>query len=120
MASMIALILKKQGSEFSLIIIVAIVTMISAYLLSNIVLSLDFINKIISGANINSGYIKILLKCIGICFLTEFTCDCCKDASQSAISGAVLLCGRVCVLITALPLFSEFLSFAVQLSGGSV
>ena len=43
-----------------------------------------------------------------------------KDASQNALSSAVLISGRICVLITALPLFEEFLNLALMLSGGEV
>ena len=120
MASLLALILKKQGSEYSVIITLSTITLILVYILSNITLSLDTVQKIFEKSNFNSDYLRILLKCIGICFITEFTCDCCKDASQSALSGTVLLCGRICVLLTALPLFSSFLDIALRLSGGSV
>ena len=94
--------------------------MIFVYILSSIVVSVDYIKGIFDRTEINKSYLTILLKCIGICFITEFTCDCCKDASQQALSGTVLLCGRISVLITALPLFTEFLSIALRLSGGSV
>lgn len=120
MASLLALILKKQGSEYSVIITLSTITLILVYILSNITLSLDTVQKIFEKSNFNSDYLRILLKCIGICFITEFTCDCCKDASQSALSSTVLLCGRICVLLTALPLFSSFLDIALRLSGGSV
>ena len=119
-ASLLAVILKKQGMEYSFILTICAVTMIFVYILSSIVVSVDYIKGIFDRTEINKSYLTILLKCIGICFITEFTCDCCKDASQQALSGTVLLCGRISVLITALPLFTEFLSIALRLSGGSV
>ncbi|MBE6737200.1 MAG: hypothetical protein E7566_00890 [Ruminococcaceae bacterium] len=119
-ASLLAVILKKQGMEYSFILTICAVTMLFVYILSSIVVSVDYIKGIFDRTEINKSYLTILLKCIGICFITEFTCDCCKDASQQALSGTVLLCGRISVLITALPLFTEFLSIALRLSGGSV
>ena len=118
--SVLALMLKKHGSELSFILAVCSVTLIAAYILSCVVLSIEEIKNIIQKSQINSRYIEIILKCVGICFLTEFSCDCCKDAAQSALSGVVLLSGRICILITALPLFTEFLDFALGLSGGSI
>lgn len=118
--SVLALMLKKHGSELSFILAVCSVTLIAAYILSCVVLSIEEIKDIIQKSQINSRYIEIILKCVGICFLTEFSCDCCKDAAQSALSGVVLLSGRICILITALPLFTEFLDFALSLSGGSI
>ena len=118
--AVLALMLKKHGSELSFILAVCSVTLIAAYILSCVVLSIEEIKNIIQKSQINSRYIEIILKCVGICFLTEFSCDCCKDAAQSALSGVVLLSGRICILITALPLFTEFLDFALSLSGGSI
>lgn len=119
-ASILAVLLKKQGSEYSFILTVCSVTLIVTYVLSSVVLSLTSVREIFQKTNLNNRYIEILLRCVGICFLTEFSCDCCKDASQSALSGVVLMAGRICVLITSLPLFTEFLNLALSLSGGRI
>ena len=120
LSSLLALLLKKQGSDLSVILVLCTVTLIISYILSDIALSVDAVKEIFKQTDMNSDYLKVLLKCIGICFITEFTCDCCKDASQSALCGTVLLCGRICVLLTALPLFTSFLDISLKLSGGSV
>ena len=119
-ASLVALILKRQGSEYTLIISVCAVVLILVYVLSSVTLSIDYVKTLFSNSYIDSVYLQTLLKCMGICFVTEFTCDCCKDASQLALSGTVLLCGRICVLVAAMPLFTEFLSVSMELSGGRV
>lgn len=118
--SFLAVVLNKHGCEYSFILTIASVTMIFIYILSNVVLSIEYIEDIFKKTSINTEYIAILLKCIGICFVTEFSFDCCKDASAQALSGIVLLCGRISVLVTALPLFTEFLGITLQLSGGKV
>ena len=119
-ASLVALMLKKNGVEFSFILTISAVSLILVYVMSSVVLSLDFVRSLTEDSLIKTSYLEILLKCMGICFLTEFTCDCCKDASQNALSGVVLLCGRISVLIASMPLFAEFLEVSLQLSGGSV
>ena len=119
-ASVLAVVLKKSGAEYSFILTVCTVCLILAYILSTVVVSVTEIGDIFARSNIKESYVVILLKCVGICFLTEFSCDCCKDASQNALSGVVLISGRICVLITSLPLFKEFLNLAMALSGGEV
>lgn len=119
-ASLVALLLKKNGSEFSFILSVSAVTLILVYVISSFATALDFVRTLADDSLIRTSYLEILLRCMGICFLTEFTCDCCKDASQSALSGVVLLCGRISVLIASMPLFTEFLNVSLELSGGSV
>lgn len=53
---------------------------------------------------INITYITIILKAIGIAYLTQFTAQICRDAGESAIAGKVELIGRVLILAMALPL----------------
>lgn len=118
-ASILAVLLKKQNAEYSIILTVCSVTLILMYLISSVIIAVSGIEDIFAQSSLDVKYIEILLKCVGICFITEFTCDCCKDASQSALSSVVLMSGRICVLLTAFPLFEEFLSLALDLSGGA-
>lgn len=119
-SSVLAVLLKKQNAEYSLILTVCTASLIFVYLISSVIFAVTNIREIFEKSQINTFYIEILLKCVGICFITEFTCDCCKDASQSALSSVVLISGRICVLITAFPLFDEFLSLSLDLSGGGL
>lgn len=118
--AILAVLLKKSNAEYSFILSVCSVVIVLLYVLSFVTSSVSSVFDAFDSALISTSYIQILLKCVGICFITEFTCDCCKDASQAALSNAVLTAGRICVLITALPLFSEFLNLALKLSGGSI
>jgi len=119
-SSVFAVLLKKQNAEYSLILSICGITLIVTYLISSVVIAITDIKEIFSNSSLSLSYLEILLKCVGICFITEFTCDCCKDASQNALSYAVLLSGRLCVLITSLPLFKEFLSLALNITVGAV
>lgn len=117
-SSVLAVLLKKHNAEYSLILTVCAVALIMMYVISSVVVAVSGIEDVFAKSNLNTVYIEILLKCVGICFITEFTCDCCKDASQSALSSVVLMSGRICVLLTSFPLFEEFLSLALDLTGG--
>ncbi len=117
-ASVLSLLLKKQNAEYSLILTVATATLVITCIMSEILIVVSGIKDIMKVAGVNSDYIVILLKCVGICFLTEFSCDCCKDASQNTLSTVVLISGRICILVAAFPLFEEFLSLSLSLSRG--
>lgn len=119
-SSVFAVLLKKYNAEYSLILGICTLTLIISYIISSVVIAVSNIKEIFATSTLSLSYLEILLKSIGICFITEFTCDCCKDASQNALSYAVLFSGRLCVLVTSLPLFKEFLSLALNLTVGAV
>lgn len=66
------------------------------------------------------GDLVILLKSMGICFLTQFASDTCKDAGESALASKVELAGKVSVVLVALPLFQSIASTALSLTGGAL
>lgn len=59
----------------------------------------------------------ILLKVLGICFVTEFTCDCVTEAGLLSLSTNISFAGKILVLMTALPLFQHILDVIVSLAG---
>lgn len=117
-ASVLALVLKKTNAEYSLIITICTASILILYISSAIIDTITGVSEIVESASVNTDYIVILLKCVGICFLTEFTADCCKDAGQAAISNIVVFSGRLCVIVSALPFFTELLSTVALLTGG--
>lgn len=117
-ASILALILKKNNAEYSFILTVCASAILVTYIAGALLEAISGVREIFSASNMSTTYLTLLLKCVGICFLTEFTCDTCKDAGQAALSSIILFGGRIFVLISALPLFSELLSMVTELSGG--
>lgn len=120
LTSLLAVFLRRHNAEYSLILTLCGVTLIILTIIGELVFALDAVRKIVDNASVNIIYVEILLKCVGICFITEFTSDCCKDASQNALSSIVLMTGRIFTLLTAFPMFEEFLGFTMKLSGGKI
>lgn len=117
-ASILAIVLMKNNAEYSIILTVCTCAILVSYIAGALIEAISGVKEIFSASDMSATYLTILLKCVGICFLTEFTCDTCKDAGQAALSNIVLFGGRIFVLISALPLFSELLGMVKELSGG--
>ena len=60
---------------------------------------------------------QILMKTMGICFLTQTAEDVCRDAGESSLGAKIELAGKAAILLLCLPLFRELLSIAVELIG---
>ena len=54
---------------------------------------------------------------LGICLITQFTCDSCRDAGENSLASKVELVGKLAVLGCALPLFENIISCALGLMG---
>lgn len=117
-ASVLAIVLKKNNAEYSFILTVCSSAIIVSCITGVLSETISGINDVFSASGMSESYLAVLLKCVGICFLTEFTCDTCKDAGQAALSNIVLFSGRIMILFSALPLFSKLLDMVTKLTGG--
>ncbi len=118
--AVLSLSIRRYNGEISLIIAIAGCVIIFLSVLLNLSSVFETVKSILATASVRTEYIVILLKAVGICFLTEFACDCCNDAGQRALAGNVSLAGKILVLVTAIPLYEDILNTVLSLTGGAV
>ncbi|MBC3515737.1 SpoIIIAC/SpoIIIAD family protein [Neobittarella massiliensis] len=103
-AAILALTLKKYSPETSLAITIGAGVLIFGYILLTL---LPVIRQVLAVAQLSeqvSQGIQVLLKALGICYITQLAADTCKDAGQQAIATKVELAGKVAVLAIAMPM----------------
>nr|MBP3599034.1 stage III sporulation protein AD [Eubacterium sp.] len=64
---------------------------------------------------IGESYIRIILKMLGIAYLTEFTASICRDAGQNLIAGQVDFFGRVSMILVSIPVLEALLETIAKL-----
>ncbi len=65
----------------------------------------DTAQNIYARSNLDISYFGMLCKAVGIACLSQIGTDICRDCGENAIGTAVELCGRVMLVLLALPLF---------------
>lgn len=114
-SSIFGLTLKKYHPEYSMIISIAAGILILTILFSKISPATSQIKSLIKSAGLSSEYGVILLKTIGICFITQFSSDSCKDAGESSLASKIEVTGKISIILVALPLFEKITSTATKL-----
>ena len=71
----------------------------------------DFVNK----TGLDSKLFSLILKIIGIGYLTEFASNLCIDAGNNAISEKILFAGKICILLLSLPIITNLLNIIIEL-----
>ena len=108
---------KQFKPELALPLCIACGVILIVYIIAAFVPLIDEINTIASNSGINSEYIVIALKAIGICIAVQVASDVCRDAGQTALANKLEMGGKIALLIVSLPLFKEILSLAVKIIG---
>lgn len=118
-SAVIALLLRRQSPQSAMMISVGAGVVIVLSIIKNMVLTADEISAILSAGGISSDYILILLKVLGICFVTEFTCDTVTEAGMLSLSTNISFAGKIMVLLTAMPLFRSVIGLVTDLAGAA-
>lgn len=117
-SAILCVMLKKHNPEYSIVISIAAGVLIFGIVITQIYPAASKIKSIIAATNMSSEYGLILLKCLGICFITQFASDTCKDAGEGALSSKVELAGKITILLSSIPLFEKIMQTVLTLIKG--
>lgn len=110
--------LRKYVPEYAMIINIITGVIVLSIIMSEFLPAVRQIKDLLQVANLPQEYGAILFKSLGVCFLTQFASDSCKDAGEVSLSSKVELSGKIAILIIALPLFEKITKIAISLIGG--
>ncbi|MBR6045809.1 MAG: stage III sporulation protein AD [Ruminococcus sp.] len=65
----------------------------------------ELIGGLIEKTGLDSSYLRIIFKGLGICCIVQISSDCCRDSGHSALASQIELAGKLSLIVTALPLF---------------
>ncbi|MEE1060213.1 MAG: stage III sporulation AC/AD family protein [Ruminococcus sp.] len=117
--AIIAVMIKQKNGEIALMLSISCGVIILVSLLSQVSQIISTVNSIVAVSDMNIEYIKILLKVIGVSFLTEFAVSVCKESGQQGIASNVLLSGKIMITAISLPLYSEILNTVLSITGAT-
>ena len=106
-AVILALSLKSRNPEYSTFISVAVCIVLLFVCVSRMTLT----DKI----RMDSTYLVILVKLIGIAYICEFAASISKDAGYSAVASQIELLGKLTMLVVSLPVFMQVVQTVLSL-----
>lgn len=71
--------------------------------------------QLAEGAQVRPVYLHLVLRAIGIAYLTAIGASLCRDAGEEAIGAVVELAGKVFILLLALPVIAAILDALLRL-----
>ncbi|MDA8442545.1 MAG: stage III sporulation protein AD [Peptococcaceae bacterium] len=116
-ATILIVVVKNQRPEIALQISVVAGIVIFLMVVSKIKAIIDVLNDLANHAGVNSYYLTIILKIVGVAYIAEFGAQVCRDAGEGAIATKVEFAGKIMVLVLALPIIVAILESVVRLIG---
>ena len=112
------LILKQYKPEWGALLRMAVTVVAMGGILSMAGGILSYLQELTEGVGGDAADTwLILLKALGIAFLTETAASICRDSGESGLAGWVEMAGRLELLLLSFPLIRTVLDTAVALLG---
>lgn len=106
-AVFVILLLKVGKPEYAMAVSLASSVLILLYAAGTLTQVVGELKTLFSYISLPEGYLKILLKILGVAYLAEFGSALCKDAGQSAIGGQIELVGKLTILAISMPIVTS-------------
>lgn len=106
-ASIMCKLFSDSGKEYALYIKLAAAAAVMSMIIIFVSPIAETIRSIYSRAGADEEYLTILFKALGICYITQFACDICRDSGENALASQAELAGKISLMIIALPLFES-------------
>lgn len=114
----LSLLLKQYRPEAALGISVLAGGAVTLALVGTLAQPLATVTDWLRQGGVDGETITLLLKALGICFLTQLTADTCRDAGENTLAARAELAGKGALLLLILPLFAQILELAVLFAEG--
>ena len=106
MAVFLAMTLKNIQSEYAMIIGIAACMILFGLSLTKLEVIMESIENLRQYVTI----IGIVLKVVGIAYISEFSANLCKDAGYSGIASQIEMFGKLSILVMSMPVLTTLLT----------
>ncbi len=105
-----ASLLKSTKPELSFAITITGVIVILTFIIDGMKSTISAFSQIAQITGVGNGLIKILLKIVGVGYLTEFSAGVLNDFGSQSIADKVSLGGKITIVILSLPIIQSLLN----------
>lgn len=95
--------------EYAMVVIVGSTILFASYGLTSLKSIVERLVALEDAVGVDKEYLAILLKMVGIAYLTQLVVSLCRDAGNGAVAGQVNMIGKISMLLVSFPVLEALL-----------
>lgn len=103
------MLLKEYHAPSAVFLPLAFGVIVFGQIFEQLAVILETFRQISVRAGVNTLYLAVVFKVIGIAYLGEFTAQICRDSGNTAIAAKIELAAKIIILAMMLPVLSAIL-----------
>ena len=108
-AALLASQLKNMKSDYHIYVMLSAAMVIFFYMYAKIEDMVEAINKIQGYVKLESSYMAVLVKIIGITYIAELASSICKDTGHSTIAAQIEMFAKLSIMAFSMPILLALL-----------
>lgn len=114
-ALFLVLLLKSKREDLAIQISMIAGILIFLYMAQKLTEIKNMLQLFAAKANIDIIYFNIVFKILGIAYISSFCSEICRDAGESNIASKVEFCGKILILLLAVPILMAVLQSILKI-----
>jgi len=110
-AAILSLIVRQYKGEYSLVIQLSGILLVILVALSTISSLFEQITSVMTDSQIDSEFVNLIIKILGISVIIELSADICRDTGNSALASNVEFLGKIIILSMTFPMIKTLVTF---------
>ena len=108
-------LVNKYNADFSVVATVVAGIILLVSIVGYFTDIIDRFEQIVNLTGINDDIFSVVLKVVGLSYITQFSSDICKDFGVGSIAQKVELAGKIAIFTVALPIVSGMINMVMEL-----
>lgn len=115
--AVVAILVKSTKPELAVVITIAGSIILLLFVLEVFRGSISLFTDIAQATGLDATIVKTLLKMVGIGYLVEFSAGILNDFGQNSLADKLIFCGKILILVLAVPILESILALVGELIG---
>lgn len=114
-AAVMALLIKEQKPVFAMLLALIFGVSVFVFLIGKIGAVIAVFEDLAARSQIDTVFLKTILKIVGIAYIAEFGAQIVRDAGHESMAGKIEMAGKILILFMAIPIIRVIIETVVQL-----
>ncbi|MCL2873876.1 MAG: stage III sporulation protein AD [Defluviitaleaceae bacterium] len=113
--AILAITVKKQSPDMAAIISIAGSVLIFVTILPMLSGVIGILSSIESQISIDTAYVVIVIKVIGVAYIAEFGAQICADAGETSLASKIEMSGKIIIMVLSAPIIVSMLDMILAI-----
>lgn len=114
-AATLSVLIKNEKPEMGMYISLAAGILIFLFIVTKVQSVIEILNQLANKIHIDSIYLSIILKIVGIAYIAEFGAQICKDLGEGVMASKIELAGKVLIMVMAVPILVSLMDLIINM-----